>query len=135
METAKEFMTRGFSIRGTVIKGKQLGRTIGFPTANIEYPAGAILPKEGVYITLCKIGENKYCSITNVGEKPTVSDERKNIETAIGDFDADIYGEQIEIEFFSRIRDISKFESLDKLKEQLSEDMNMAKSFFDAVKE
>ncbi len=135
MEKAKGFMTRGFSVSGTVIKGKQLGRTIGFPTANIEYPDGVVLPEEGVYITLCKIGDNKYYSITNIGEKPTVSDERKNIETAIGDFDADIYGEQIEIEFCKRIRDISKFESLDKLKEQLSKDMNTAKIFFDAEKE
>ncbi len=130
MEKAKEFMTRGFSVRGTVIKGKQLGRTIGFPTANIEYPDGVVLPEEGVYITLCKIGDNKYYSITNIGEKPTVSDKRKNIETAIGDFDANIYGERIEIEFFKKIRDISKFESLDKLKEQLSKDMNTAKKFF-----
>ncbi len=135
MEKVREFMTRGFSISGTVIKGKQLGRTIGFPTANIEYPKGVVLPKEGVYITICKIGENKYYSITNVGEKPTVSDERKNIETAIGDFDGDIYGEQIEIEFCKRIRDISKFDSLDKLRDRLSRDMDMAKSFFGAEKE
>ena len=135
MEKVKKFMTRTFSISGTVIKGKQLGRTIGFPTANIEYPKGVVLPKEGVYITICKIGENKYYSITNVGEKPTVSDERKNIETAIGDFDGDIYGEQIQIEFCKRIRDISRFDSLDKLREQLLRDMDMAKSFFGAEKE
>lgn len=135
MEKVREFMTRGFSISGTVIKGKQLGRTIGFPTANIEYPKGVVLPKEGVYITICKIGENKYYSITNVGEKPTVSDKRKNIETAIGDFDGDIYGEQIEIEFCKRIRDISRFDNLDKLRGQLLQDMDMAKIFFDAEKE
>ena len=134
MEKTREFMTRGFLVSGIVIKGKQLGRTIGFPTANIEYPKGVVLPKEGVYITLCKIGENKYYSITNVGEKPTVSDERKNIETAIGDFDGDIYGEQIEIEFCKRIRDIIRFDSLDKLKDQLFIDMNMAKTFFDTEK-
>ena len=135
MEEAREFMTRNFSVSGTVIKGKQLGRTIGFPTANIEYPDGVVLPKEGVYITLCKTGENKYYSITNVGGKPTVSDESKNIETAIGDFDEDIYGKRIEIEFCKRIRDISKFDSLDGLKEQLLNDMDMAKNFFGAEKE
>ena len=124
-------MGRYFSIKGVVVRGKQIGRTIGFPTANIEYPMGIVIPKEGVYITQTKIGDNKYYSITNVGEKPTVSDKSQNIETAVGDFSGDIYGEEIEIEFCRYIREIQKFDSLDVLKNQLSEDMEQAKTFFE----
>ncbi len=130
VDTAKAFMGRYFSIRGVVVKGKQIGRTIGFPTANIEYPKGIVIPKEGVYITQTKIGDNKYYSITNVGEKPTVSDRTPNIETAVGDFNKDIYGEEIEIEFCRYIREIQKFDSLLSLKEQIEKDMEMAKEFF-----
>lgn len=128
--SAKEFLGRYFSVSGKVVRGKQLGRTIGFPTANIEYKAGNIIPLEGVYITRSRIGNNKYYSITNVGAKPTVMDEVRNIETAIGDFSKDIYGEEIEVEFCEYIRKIEKFESLEMLKNQLKKDMAKAKKFF-----
>lgn len=130
VEKAKAFMGRCFSIRGEVVKGKQIGRTIGFPTANVEYPSEIVIPKEGVYITQSKIGDNKYYSITNVGKKPTVSDETLNIETAVGDFSKDIYGEEIEIEFCRYIREIEKFDSLFGLKKQLEKDMERAREFF-----
>lgn len=128
---ANELMGRYFSISGEVVEGKKIGRTIGFPTANINYPKGIIIPLKGVYISRCKIGDNKYYSITNVGEKPTVFDKSNNIETAIAGFSNSIYGEEIEIEFCKRIRDIKKFSDLEELKKQLEKDMNKAKVFFD----
>ncbi len=130
VDIASTFMERCFSLSGKVVRGKQLGRTIGFPTANIMYPDETVVPMKGVYITQTKIGNSKYYSITNVGEKPTVMDKTCNIETAVGNFSGDIYGEEIEIEFYKFLRDIKKFDSLDSLKEQLEEDMNKAKEFF-----
>ncbi len=130
VDLAYDFMGRFFSVKGRVIKGKQLGRTIGFPTANMEYPRGTVIPKEGVYITQTKVGNNKYYSITNVGEKPTVMDKSCNIETSVGDFSQDIYGKEIEIEFCKYIRCIEKFDSLENLKNQLNKDMKKAESFF-----
>ncbi len=138
-DKAAKFMGRYFSVSGEVVKGKQLGRTIGFPTANIMYPKETVIPMEGVYITQSKIGNNKYYSITNVGKKPTVMDNIPNIETAIGDFSEDIYGKTIEIEFCRFIRKTEKFDSLDALKNQLKLDMETAKKFYseqdEAIKE
>lgn len=131
MEKTRLFMGRYFSVSGRVVEGKKLGRTIGFPTANIEYPNDTVIPQSGVYISRTTVGDNKYYSITNVGEKPTVSDETKNIETAIGGFSKDIYGETIVIEFVKKIRDIEKFDSLSELKKQLEADMNEAKEYFE----
>ncbi len=130
-EKAELFMNRYFSVSGKVIEGKKLGRTIGFPTANIEYPKDTVIPQSGVYISRTTVGDNKYYSITNVGEKPTVCDENKNIETTIGEFSQDIYGETIEIEFVKKIRNIEKFNSLLELKCQLEKDMKEAKEYFE----
>ncbi len=129
-EKAAEFLGRAFSLEGVVVKGKQIGRTIGFPTANIDYPEGMIVPKCGVYITRTKIRGDSYCSVTNVGAKPTLMDERQNIETTVENFSEDIYGEKIEIEFYALLRDISKFNSLAELKNQLKKDMEAAEKYF-----
>jgi len=132
-ESVKRFMGRYFSLCGEVVKGRQLGRTLGFPTANTEFPDDTIIPPCGVYISRTKVGDNKYYSITNVGEKPTVYDERKNIETAIGDFSRDIYGEKIEIEFIKKIRNIEKFHTLFELTNQLERDMEKSKEYFERM--
>lgn len=134
VEKARELMTRSFSLSGEVVKGKQIGRTIGFPTANVEYPRDTVIPQQGVYITMCRIGNEKFSSVTNVGEKPTVSETGENIETAINGFSGDIYGEKIEIEFIRKIRDIKKFDKLSDLSEQLENDMNKAKAYFEKGK-
>ncbi len=132
VKAAEEFLGRYFSICGTVVHGKQIGRTIGFPTANIKRPKSSLLPKSGVYISRTKVENEHYYSITNIGTKPTVCDMTNNIETAIGNFSGDIYGREIEVEFCDYIREIRKFESLDALKAQLRSDMSRAKDFFKA---
>ncbi len=122
VERVTEFMARPHMIEGEVVKGKSLGRTIGFPTANMNIPENQILPKSGVYLAQVIIDGKAFSGITNVGSKPTVGDERKNVETYIQNFDRDIYGKTIKIEFLKRIRDIVKFDSLEELKKQLEED-------------
>ena len=121
----KEYTGRFYSISGLVVKGRQLGRTINFPTANLELDGKYLLPEtNGVYITKIKVNNNIYKSVTNIGYNPTVSDEKnkKFIETHILDFDEDIYGEKIEIYFYEFLRKEQKFESFDHLKEQLKLD-------------
>ena len=121
----KEYTGRFYSISGLVVKGRQLGRTINFPTANLELDGKYLLPEmNGVYVTKIKVNNKIYKSITNIGYNPTVSAEKnkKFIETYILDFDEDIYGEKIEIYFYEFLRKEKKFESFDHLKEQLKLD-------------
>ena len=124
-EKYKEYAGRYYSISGLVVKGRQLGRTINFPTANLQLSEKYLLPEiNGVYVTKIKVKDNIYKSITNIGYNPTVSNEqnKKFIETHILDFDEDIYDEKIEIFFYEFLRKEQKFESFDHLKEQLKLD-------------
>ena len=121
----KQYTGRYYSIDGLVVKGRQLGRTINFPTANLQLSEKYLLPeKNGVFITKIKVRDKIYKSITNIGYNPTVSNEqnKKFIETHILDFDDDIYGEKIEIYFYEFLRSEQKFESFEHLKEQLKKD-------------
>ena len=121
----KEYTGRFYSISGLVVKGRQLGRTINFPTANLELDGKYLLPEtNGVYITKIKVNNKIYKSVTNIGYNPTVSAEKnkKFIETHILDFDENIYDEKIEIYFYEFLRKEQKFESFDHLKEQLKLD-------------
>ena len=121
----KQYTGRYYSIDGLVVKGRQLGRTINFPTANLQLSEKYLLPEtNGVFITKIKVRDKIYKSITNIGYNPTVSNEqnKKFIETHILDFDDDIYGEKIEIYFYEFLRNEQKFESFDHLKEQLKKD-------------
>lgn len=129
MEEVSGLLGRTYSIRGTVVKGNALGRTIGFPTCNITIDETMVSPPNGAYITRCKVGGEVFKSITNVGNKPTIGTYSKSIETHIFDFDRDIYGELMEVEFIKMIREERKFPSLDELAAQLDNDVKVAKSY------
>ncbi len=108
-----------------VVSGNKLGRTIGFPTANMQlYEPLKLLPKDGVYAVEVEIqGQDRnYRGMCNIGVRPTVDGKARTIETHILDFDEDIYGLPIRIKFKKRIRDEIKFESLDALRKQLALD-------------
>lgn len=117
-----------YSLSGEVVHGRKIGRTIGFPTANLKYDENFILPKVGVYYTNIKVNNNTYKGITSVGKNPTVKGKNLTVETHILDFDKDIYGEQIYVNFIRKIRDEKKFNSLEDLKEQLKKDESFAKN-------
>lgn len=125
VDTASILMTRPYVISGEVLHGKEVGRSIGFPTANINIPYGQIVPKEGVYTSRVKVDNKFFWGITNVGSKPTIECAEKNIETYIKGFNGNLYGKTIEIEFVKRIRDIKKFDNLSELKAQLTKDKKM----------
>lgn len=135
VDEASRYLGRPFSLRGIVVRGNEIGREIGFPTANIEIPADRICPKAGVYISSVIYNGAKYRSITNVGSKPTVDDKNTlNIETHILDFSGDLYGVKIEIGFHKLIREINKFESVEELRRQLVRDKECANEYFGGEK-
>lgn len=125
-ERAERFLCRPFSIAGKVVYGNQFGRTLGFPTANIEMPENLVIPADGVYSSRVCLGGKCYPAITNIGGKPTVAPGERNIETHIIGFTGDLYGKIIEVEFDRRLRGIVKFESTNVLKRQLELDKQTA---------
>ncbi|MEG2380081.1 MAG: bifunctional riboflavin kinase/FAD synthetase [Oscillospiraceae bacterium] len=124
--TAEKYLGRKFSIAGNVAHGNAIGKSIGFPTANINLPPGNIIPKFGVYVGETKVGDKWYPSITNIGGKPTVENDYQCIETHILNFDDDIYGDKIEIRISKFLREITKFKNLEALKLQLEKDKKFA---------
>ncbi|MGV9004176.1 bifunctional riboflavin kinase/FAD synthetase [Flavobacterium sp.] len=129
---ANSFLDYPYSIRGTVIKGKQLGRTIGFPTANIHIKEDyKLIPKDGVYVVCCQIEASKHYGMMNIGVNPTTdtNNQKQKIEVHLLDFNDDVYEKSITISFLKRIRDEQKFKSVDGLKKQLSQDKIDASTF------
>lgn len=133
IEKANLFLGRNYSITGKVIKGKQLGAKLGFPTANIEVNFNLSLPKPGVYVTRTKLGKTLYSSITNVGFNPTFNQKTYNIETFILDFNKNIYGKEVEVRFLQRIRDEIKFTNLDDLCQKINEDVSYSREYFKII--
>ena len=129
MEECAKFMGRMYAIGGEVVVGNQLGRTIGFPTSNIMIDETMASPSNGVYITYCTYNGVRYPSITNVGVKPTVGEYKKNVETHIFNFDKELYGKQIRVEFIKKTRDERKFDSVEALSEQIKNDCIQAKAY------
>lgn len=124
VDEIKNYLGRNYTIEGTVIHAKQLGRTLGFPTANLRLQENLIIPKRGIYATKVYIGNEVYAGATNIGYNPTVDGEKMSVETNILEFDKDIYGKTIKLEFLERIRDEKKFKDLNELKIQLKMDTN-----------
>jgi riboflavin kinase/FMN adenylyltransferase len=124
IEKANSMLGYGYSLSGVVVEGQRLGRTLGFPTANMKmYEPLKVLPADGVYIVDVFCLGGNYKGITNIGRRPTVgSDNERTIETWILDFDEDIYGLDIKISFSSKLRDEIAFASLDELIEQMNAD-------------
>ncbi|MBQ3553245.1 MAG: bifunctional riboflavin kinase/FAD synthetase [Clostridia bacterium] len=124
IEKANEMLGHPFKISNVVVKDKMLGRTLGFPTANMIPDPGLLLPQVGVYGTNTLAGGKRYPSITNIGAALTIGEgEPVRIETYIIGFEGDLYGETLEVEFLTKIRDNEHFDGLDSLKSQLEKDV------------
>jgi riboflavin kinase/FMN adenylyltransferase len=122
--TANQMLGYTYQLNGKVIKGKQLGRTLGFPTANILVDSQKFLPKFGVYKVSVKIDTQTYQGLLNVGTNPTTdNDKTPKIEVFIKNFDQDIYGQHITVYLESFVREEKKFESIDALKKQMQLDL------------
>ena len=134
IDRANSMLGRPYSVRSKVISGKQLGRKLQFPTANILFPTSSVPPKSGIYATVCRIGNEEFMGVSNVGVRPTITDgsdsHEFNCETYIIDFSRDIYGEDITVEFHKFIRDERHFTSVDELKAQIAKDTQAAIEYF-----
>lgn len=124
VEQAARLLGRPFSLEGTVIRGAQKGRLIGFPTINLAHKKGYALPGSGVYLTCVGVGKGeRHYAITNVGVRPTLySDSHIFIESHILNYQGDLYGSAVTVEFLEKIRDEHKYPSFDALKEQIEAD-------------
>jgi riboflavin kinase/FMN adenylyltransferase len=114
---------RPFHLKGIVTVGAQRGRTIGFPTANLQVWEEQLLPAHGVYATYAWLDEQRIPAATNIGVRPTVDGQQLTIEAHLIDFNTDLYDQELSLEFISRIRPEMKFSGLDALKAQIQADI------------
>lgn len=124
VEEAEKLLGEPYAVKGRVVHGRKLGRTLGFPTANLIPEEGKLLPAAGVYYSLVQVGGKEYKGISNVGYKPTVSRDKTHqcVENYIYDFEEEIYGKEIKVLFCRFCREERKFASLDELKKQIEQD-------------
>ena len=130
VEGASAMLGYDYSLHGVVVAGNRLGRTIGFPTANMQlYEPLKLVPGNGVYFVKVRTLEKEYFGMCNIGCRPTVgTGNSRTIETHIFDFDEDIYGLDLEVTFLSRIREEVRFDSLDELRVQLEKDRDACRT-------
>jgi len=128
VDKIEKFLGRIYNVCGEVVPCRQLGRTLGFPTANTSISKDIILPKIGIYRTKVRVGNRYFDGATNVGYNPTVENKGFSVETFILDFNESIYNQDICIYFIERIRNEEKFNSLDELKQQLKKDVEYVQS-------
>lgn len=132
VESARRFLGHAHLLSGTVVPGKQLGRTIGIPTANIYAPDGVLLPRFGVYVTRVTMEDGTVRpAVTNVGVRPTVEDRTGiTVEPWLLDFDGDLYGQRIRVEFFRYLRGETKFPDLAALRAEILRNADQTRAFF-----
>jgi riboflavin kinase / FMN adenylyltransferase len=123
---AARLLGRYHFLSGPVVRGRERGRTIGFPTANLASETECI-PPDGVYATRVILDDGAYASITNVGMRPTFAESERSIEAHIFDFNRDIYGKRIKLELVERVRAERKFDNADALKAQIALDLAKAR--------
>lgn len=131
---ANELLGYHYFIKSEILHGKKLGRRIGIPTINMILPANKLLPPNGVYVTEVLVDDKLYMGVTNVGCKPTVSEEHiVGVETYIDNFSQDLYGEKIVVSFLEFIRPEMKFSSIEELKAQMESDIQVARKYYKNV--
>lgn len=130
MALVNEYLGYEYFLTGTIFKGKQLGRTIGFPTANLQIEENhKLIPRNGVYVVKSAINQKTVFGMMNIGFNPTVAGENLSIEVHFFDFDADLYDQKIRVSILEYLRSEQKFDSVDLLKEQLEKDKNTALAY------
>lgn len=127
LEWANRALGRPFRLAGEVVAGDQRGRTIGFPTANIEVSGRRLLPANGVYAGIATVDGVRYAAVTNVGTRPTFDGEGVTVEVHLLDADLDLYGRQLEVTFRHRLRGERRFSGVDALVAQIGEDVRTAR--------
>jgi riboflavin kinase/FMN adenylyltransferase len=132
VDEAKRLLGRPYAMCAKVISGEQIGKSIGVPTANLELDPDKFLPKSGVYATIAHLREKDYPAVTNVGVRPTFSEQEIiSVETLILDFNDDIYGEELRVEFIQCLRPEQKFDSVQALTQQIEKDKLITRRIFE----
>ncbi len=131
MEEAVSFLGHPHILSGKVVPGRQLGRTIGIPTANLHLPDGVLVPKFGVYCCKVTIDSVAYPAVTNVGTRPTVNGHHVTVEPWILDFEGDLYGREITLEFYKFLRPEQKFDSLQALQTEIQKNAAQTIEYFE----
>ena len=131
LEEANRFLGHPHVLSGEVVSGRKLGRTLGIPTANLLIPEGVVCPKHGVYACKAVVEGTEYLAVTNVGNRPTVGGHRVTVEPWLLDFDGDLYGKHLMLEFHSFLRAEKKFDSLEILKAEIQENARQTRKFFE----
>lgn len=127
---ARRMLGRPYGVEGRVIRGKQRGHVVGFPTANL-HPQNRVIPARGVYVTGTLIDGQWRRSVTNIGVRPTFELETEpSVETFVINWSGDLYGDVVRVRFLHRLRDERKFDSLDELKKQIAKDVEKAEQYF-----
>ncbi|MCW8979818.1 MAG: bifunctional riboflavin kinase/FAD synthetase [Altibacter sp.] len=130
--TANNFLGYPFMLTGSVIRGKRIGRTLTYPTANLEIPENyKLIPKNGVYVVRSNIDGITVHGITSIGTNPTVGGTETTIETYFLDLDKDLYNRPLRIEFLTHIRDEAHFKDVDRLKQAIEKDEQFARSYLE----
>lgn len=135
---ANRLLCRPYSLVGMIEHGKQLGRTIGFPTINLSFPKGKIVPAHGVYASVCRIDDRSVCGVSNIGLRPTVEAAepagengcRVNCETYLLDFHDTVYGKTVRLSFLQKLRGEIKFSDVNRLRAAIAADVAEATSYF-----
>ncbi len=126
LQTANTYLTEPYFFEGIVVKGDEIGRKIGYPTANLKVNADKILPDEGVFGVNLYVDSVQYKGMMNIGNRPTINLKgERRVEVNIFDFDKDIYGQNVRVEMIKKIRNEKKFDSIDELKSQIEKDKLM----------
>lgn len=125
---ANELLGRAYRIRGTVVEGDRRGVAIGFPTANIAIPTARTMPADGVYVACARGPGLQARAMVNVGARPTFGDDRRLIEAHLLDFQGDLYGQELTLDFLDRLRDIQRFLSVADLIAQLERDRELTRA-------
>lgn len=131
LEKANEFLGRAFSYRGEVVHGFERGRSIGFPTANLDIDPSRVMLPAGAYAVEIRFEERDFIGIANIGNNPTFEEQiASRIEVFIDNFSGDLYGREIEVRFVEKLRDEQKFSSVEDLISQLTNDLNRTREIF-----
>ncbi|MBC8280751.1 MAG: bifunctional riboflavin kinase/FAD synthetase [Chloroflexi bacterium] len=131
LEVCPELLDRNYTLSGEVVVGDQRGRTLGFPTANVEVNPEMLLPGDGIYATWAMIDGKRHQAATSIGVRPTFDLTQRLVEVFVMDFSGDLYGKTVGVEFIKKVRDQEKFDGLDALIKQINQDVDHCRQVLD----
>ena len=123
-----DMLGRNFSQAGVVVEGEKRGRTLGFPTANLQTPPGMAIPADGIYAAWAYVGEGRHMAATSIGLRPTFDNQPRAIEAFLLDFTGDLYGKRIRLEYVRRLREELKYDTIEALLEQIRIDVDQTRA-------